>query len=161
MQHPRSHTCSTHAQVARRVKLRLEAKLLGSADADPIRFTMPGYRARLYEQRFGASPGRRPLRPSSPPQGLPAPVLPPCGPRMISPVSGQLCRVGAPQRRASGRARLDAVRRCIAACERGGPCAVQACRLCAGDEWGGLCARGAGLSAITAMPPIAHALVGS
>ena len=39
------------------MKMRLEAKLLGSADADPIRFCMPGYRARLYELRFGAAPG--------------------------------------------------------------------------------------------------------
>ena len=44
-------------QVARRVKMQLEAKLLGSADADPIRFSVPGYRARLYELRFGATPG--------------------------------------------------------------------------------------------------------
>lgn len=42
------------------MKMRLEAKLLGSADADPIRFSVPGYRARLYELRFGASPGAHP-----------------------------------------------------------------------------------------------------
>ncbi len=39
------------------MKARLEAKLLGSADADPVRFSLPGYRARLYELRFGATPG--------------------------------------------------------------------------------------------------------
>ena len=42
------------------MKMRLEAKLLGSADADPIRFCVPGYRARLYELRFGAAPGAPP-----------------------------------------------------------------------------------------------------
>lgn len=42
------------------MKMRLEAKLLGSADADAIRFSVPGYRARLYELRFGAAPGAHP-----------------------------------------------------------------------------------------------------
>ena len=45
------------------MKMQLEAKLLGSADADPIRFSVPGYRARLYELRFGAAPGAPPNPP--------------------------------------------------------------------------------------------------
>ncbi|KAK9823577.1 hypothetical protein WJX72_003960 [[Myrmecia] bisecta] len=44
-------------EVLRRVNERLNAKLMGSAAADPVRLALQGYRARHYEIRFGASPG--------------------------------------------------------------------------------------------------------
>lgn len=59
-------------QVARRVKMRLEAMLVGSANADPIRFSVPGYRARLYELRFGATPGAQHMLPLRPRLRLPS-----------------------------------------------------------------------------------------
>ena len=44
-------------ELAQRVSKRLDEKLKGSSDADPIRLGVQGFRARLYEQRFGATPG--------------------------------------------------------------------------------------------------------
>ena len=44
-------------ELSQRVMKRLEERLKGSSDADPVRLGVPGYRARVYEQRFGATPG--------------------------------------------------------------------------------------------------------
>lgn len=44
-------------ELAQRVMKRLEERLKGNSDVDPVRLGIQGYRARLYEQRFGAVPG--------------------------------------------------------------------------------------------------------
>lgn len=44
-------------ELAQRVMKRLEDTLKGSSEADPVKLGNPGHRARMYEQRFGASPG--------------------------------------------------------------------------------------------------------
>ena len=44
-------------ELAARVAKRLDDTLKGASEADPVRLSMPGYRARLYEQRFQASAG--------------------------------------------------------------------------------------------------------
>lgn len=46
-------------ELAQRVAKRLDERLKGSSDADPVRLGVPGYRARLYEQNFGATPGEQ------------------------------------------------------------------------------------------------------
>lgn len=55
-------------ELAQRVTKRLDDTLKGSSEADPIKLGNPGHRARLYEQRFGASPGVAP----------PVPLAEPC-----------------------------------------------------------------------------------
>lgn len=44
-------------ELAARVRARLAMQIAAGADADPVRLSLPGYRARWYEQRFGASAG--------------------------------------------------------------------------------------------------------
>ena len=44
-------------ELSQRVMKRLDERLKGTSDADPVRLGIQGYRARLYEQRFGATPG--------------------------------------------------------------------------------------------------------
>ncbi len=44
-------------ELAQRVMKRLEDTLKGNSEADPVRLGVQGYRARLYEQKFGASSG--------------------------------------------------------------------------------------------------------
>lgn len=44
-------------ELSQRVMKRLDDRLKGTSDADPVRLGIQGYRARLYEQRFGATPG--------------------------------------------------------------------------------------------------------
>ena len=50
---PKELTC----ELSQRVMKRLDERLKGTSDADPVRLGIQGYRARLYEQRFGAIPG--------------------------------------------------------------------------------------------------------
>lgn len=47
-------------ELSQRVMKRLDERLKGTSDADPVRLGIQGYRARLYEQRFGATPGKHP-----------------------------------------------------------------------------------------------------
>ena len=44
-------------ELAARVRARMAMQIMAGADADPVRLSLPGYRARWYEQRFGASAG--------------------------------------------------------------------------------------------------------
>ena len=44
-------------ELASRVRARMTMQIMAGADADPVRLSLPGYRARWYEQRFGASAG--------------------------------------------------------------------------------------------------------
>lgn len=44
-------------ELSQRVMKRLEERLKGNSDADPVRLGIQGCRARLYEHRFGATPG--------------------------------------------------------------------------------------------------------
>lgn len=44
-------------ELCQRVTKRLDERLKGTSDADPVRLGVQGYRARMYEQRFGATPG--------------------------------------------------------------------------------------------------------
>jgi hypothetical protein len=171
------YTRSARPQVARRVKLRLEAKLLGSwrqsacigsAYIGSTRAggaageAAPGGQA-AGQRRRGPHPlhharlPRAPVRaaiwrlsrwpPAQAPrwhsEGLPAPVLPPCGPRTCSPVSSQLCSVGAPQ----PCSRPRPAGRCLAAHSRMRAWWATRCpgmSSLRGRERGRLCASGAG-----------------
>ncbi|KAL3145189.1 hypothetical protein ABBQ32_000941 [Trebouxia sp. C0010 RCD-2024] len=44
-------------ELSQRVMKRLDERLKGTSDADPVRLGIQGHRARLYEHRFGATPG--------------------------------------------------------------------------------------------------------
>ena len=44
-------------ELAARVRARTAMQIMAGADADPVRLSLPNYRARWYEQRFGASAG--------------------------------------------------------------------------------------------------------
>ena len=44
-------------ELSQRVMKHLDERLKGASDADPVRLGAQGYRARLYEQKFGATPG--------------------------------------------------------------------------------------------------------
>ena len=44
-------------ELAARVRARMALQITAGADADPVRLSLQGYRARWYEQRFGATAG--------------------------------------------------------------------------------------------------------
>ena len=44
-------------EVARRLRVRLNDRLMAGADLDPVKLAQPGYRPRYYQERFGATPG--------------------------------------------------------------------------------------------------------
>ena len=46
-------------ELAARVRARMAMQVMAGADADPVRLSLPNYRARWYEQSFGASAGER------------------------------------------------------------------------------------------------------